>query len=1142
MSLHTNETCIITGDSSVMTGELENTNCAYYPNYNVGCGVSDPRTTSFGKGFNQAGGGVYAMQWTSESILIWYWPRAEVPEDVDNKKPDPGSWGLPAAQLGVGNCKIDEHFQSHKIIFDTTFCGEYAGSPFVWKTDDGKSCAGSTGLATCDSYVANFPEAFEDAYWSVNYVRVYQLDDPESDTEYRTYIASEQAPSTATQAVADPVSTPNLAVDELCPTYNFSVITDGKYKYEVACDFDPPGPDIVGQPYPGFKVDSLADCVAGCTYMNENNGTNKCGGVAHSSKDNFCYFKKFIQGTPQYRKGFNQVRLIYYGYPQITDDPRSTADSTLTSIFIETIPTPQTYRPLTITTRPSVTTTSSVSETATSREITTLPPAMGGNSTSTSSEVPPDYSETATLTGNATSTATSLPSSVTSTDPQVTNSEFYIVFNVDTAAKRLTKRAIQFLAFDENGYSKLVTTESEATKFWLTSDGSLMAGDLYVGVNTGQGRLQLSDDAPAEPFIVTVSEEGDVSVPDAPVFCLTESGALAIGTDEDEVPVNCTRVEPELLGSPDSSTSTSTSSTTTIRTGGLSTSTTSGSSSFQSDSTRSTPTASTSPSSASSNPGTASGTTSSSSTGTSTTAPTASTINDFVYAGCFGIPTDISPASLPGLSLPLTSDTMTNEKCTAACKNITNAYFAATHDEQCFCSTSMDLYDILLDYPDASCNIRCPGANRQFCGGTVQFEGGLEGTSGAIPKRQNTNLILVSLYNNTLLIDSPGEDDVPTTTDSATTTRSGIGGGTVTDTETDTITVTATSTSTSSSRITTTSGPLYFDPEDVIYNVTGTNTVTVISTDYVDLCPTCAAGLTTRSTTITVPDCGCTASYDKHLQKTVPVAKPTVPMMTTVKHCKVCAETGGKSVVTLTVPHTSSIKALAAMVTQMAMHSAVPAGGSTMPVAGGGPGSAVHAGHTMAPANGVAPVSGPAAMNNASPASGAAPANAMNAAALVNGASKPASGSAPAAAPIAAPIAAPGAVSGASAAAPMQNLGTTTTPTAGPVAPIGMRPEASNNNVAAAAAANNPPAAAAPASPPSVPNASAATHGNLTAPKVPSVIANGTIPSPIASFTSSASRLIRIGAGVDSLLWWSGSRYALSIAVGVVVTVVVGAW
>lgn len=133
MSLHTNETCTIEGDSTVMTGHLQNTNCAYYPDYNVGCGVSDSRATSYGIGFNQGDGGVYAMQWTSEAILIWNWLRSEVPADVDNKTPDPGSWGLPAAQLAVGNCSVDQHFQSHKIVFDTTFCGEYAGSylPFT---------------------------------------------------------------------------------------------------------------------------------------------------------------------------------------------------------------------------------------------------------------------------------------------------------------------------------------------------------------------------------------------------------------------------------------------------------------------------------------------------------------------------------------------------------------------------------------------------------------------------------------------------------------------------------------------------------------------------------------------------------------------------------------------------------------------------------------------------------------------------------------------------------------------------------------------------------------------------------------------------------------------------------------------------
>lgn len=163
MSLHTNETCIIQGNSTSMTGDLENTNCAYYPDYNVGCGVSDPRPTSFGVGFNSAGGGAYAMQWTSEYIRIWQWSRKDVPADVNSKRPDPSSWDLPAGELAVGNCTVDQHFQSHKIIFDTTFCGEYAGNPYVWKTNDANSCAGSTGLATCDNFVANNPAAFKDA-------------------------------------------------------------------------------------------------------------------------------------------------------------------------------------------------------------------------------------------------------------------------------------------------------------------------------------------------------------------------------------------------------------------------------------------------------------------------------------------------------------------------------------------------------------------------------------------------------------------------------------------------------------------------------------------------------------------------------------------------------------------------------------------------------------------------------------------------------------------------------------------------------------------------------------------------------------------------------------------------------------------
>ena len=71
------------------------------------------------------------------------------------------------------------------------------------------------------------------SYWSVNYVRVYQLLDPENNVTGMTYIASEQPANTATNAYTAPnaVATPNIDVDSLCPEYNFTVITDGKYQY-----------------------------------------------------------------------------------------------------------------------------------------------------------------------------------------------------------------------------------------------------------------------------------------------------------------------------------------------------------------------------------------------------------------------------------------------------------------------------------------------------------------------------------------------------------------------------------------------------------------------------------------------------------------------------------------------------------------------------------------------------------------------------------------------------------------------------------------------------------------------------------------------------------------------------------------------
>jgi hypothetical protein len=127
---------------------------------------NDP--TGYGKGFNQVGGGVYAMEWTSQSISIWHFRRASIPSDISSGQPNPGSWGQPVAKFISSGCNIDSHFNNHNIIINTDFCGDWAGN--VW----GQQCAGITKVPTCVEYVESKGGEFVDAYWMFNSIKVYQ--------------------------------------------------------------------------------------------------------------------------------------------------------------------------------------------------------------------------------------------------------------------------------------------------------------------------------------------------------------------------------------------------------------------------------------------------------------------------------------------------------------------------------------------------------------------------------------------------------------------------------------------------------------------------------------------------------------------------------------------------------------------------------------------------------------------------------------------------------------------------------------------------------------------------------------------------------------------------------------------------------
>ncbi|KAI5777677.1 concanavalin A-like lectin/glucanase domain-containing protein [Geopyxis carbonaria] len=166
VALHTSDGCTVSG--SGQTGQVLTTNCyVSAPNQssNQGCASHDNRANSYGGAFNSNGGGVYAMEWNSDFIKVWFFPRGSIPADALAGNPEPANWGTPVAMY-QGSCNINSKFNAHRIIFNITFCGDWAGS--VWGSSGCQSRA-----ATCNEYVAANPGAFSEAYFRVNSLKVW---------------------------------------------------------------------------------------------------------------------------------------------------------------------------------------------------------------------------------------------------------------------------------------------------------------------------------------------------------------------------------------------------------------------------------------------------------------------------------------------------------------------------------------------------------------------------------------------------------------------------------------------------------------------------------------------------------------------------------------------------------------------------------------------------------------------------------------------------------------------------------------------------------------------------------------------------------------------------------------------------------
>jgi hypothetical protein len=167
VTLHTSPGCTQPA-GRLMQGDARLDNCDTTINQSQGCGVGLHSTASYGKEFNANGGGFFVMQRTENDIKVWFFARNDgsAPASVSNpgQTLDTTSFPQPGSVFTNQSCDFKQHFGALNIVINLTLCGDWAGSLF-----NANGCPGS-----CVDLVNQQPAAFNDAFWDIAGVRVYE--------------------------------------------------------------------------------------------------------------------------------------------------------------------------------------------------------------------------------------------------------------------------------------------------------------------------------------------------------------------------------------------------------------------------------------------------------------------------------------------------------------------------------------------------------------------------------------------------------------------------------------------------------------------------------------------------------------------------------------------------------------------------------------------------------------------------------------------------------------------------------------------------------------------------------------------------------------------------------------------------------
>ncbi|WVF66054.1 hypothetical protein IAT40_000792 [Kwoniella sp. CBS 6097] len=175
-SLHTDPGCMMPQSPPGQNRTDRGSGVALQPDCrgNVGCGVKDDSGKSFGRDFNQNGGGVFVMRRSmTRGFSMWFWPHnsGHLPSDVAG-----GSqiimeslWSQPIANFQPDNCDFAKYFDKHEIIINLTFGGDWAGRDELWQAS---GCPGDLKW-TINDFVDKNPGEFFEAFWEIRAMRWY---------------------------------------------------------------------------------------------------------------------------------------------------------------------------------------------------------------------------------------------------------------------------------------------------------------------------------------------------------------------------------------------------------------------------------------------------------------------------------------------------------------------------------------------------------------------------------------------------------------------------------------------------------------------------------------------------------------------------------------------------------------------------------------------------------------------------------------------------------------------------------------------------------------------------------------------------------------------------------------------------------